>query len=227
MSNALVILSGGQNSTTCLGVAFKTNTNVAAISFDCGHHSAELSAAKLICEAKHIPWTCVDLPFFNDLITSALLNHAMDVSAEHGYKPNLPASFVPNRNALFITLAHAYAQEIQADYIYTGVCQIDYSSYPDCQKIFIDRLNDALNIGYETSIQIIAPLMDLTKAETFRLAEDVGILDAVIEFSVTCYRGDVSKVNDWGYGCGECPACVLRSKGWEEYTRCFLWRGHS
>lgn len=222
MSKALVILSGGQDSITCLGVALKNHDKVEAISFDYDQrHVAELNAAELICASKGVKWACVKLPFFKDLVTSALLDHDMDINASHGYKPGLPASFVPNRNAVFLTLAHAYAQEIQADTIYTGVCQTDYSGYPDCREIFIKGIEEALNIGYETSIRIVTPLMFLTKAETFALARDVGFLEDVLEHSVTCYNGDIFQRyrNQWGYGCGECPACKLRSKGWEEFKQ--------
>lgn len=220
MSKALVILSGGQDSITCLGVALKNHDKVETISFNYDQrHAAELNAAELVAAKKGVPWVCIDLPFFKELVTSALLDHDMDISAQHGYKPGLPASFVPNRNAVFLTLAHAYAQEIQADTIYTGVCQTDYSGYPDCREIFIKNMEETLNIGYETSIRIVTPLMFLTKAETFALAREVGILEDVLEYSITCYQGDTFHRHSWGFGCGECPACKLRAKGWEDFKK--------
>jgi 7-cyano-7-deazaguanine synthase len=103
------------------------------------------------------------------------------------------------------------------DVMYTGVSQTDYSGYPDCRETFIERLMLALNTGYEANVAIRTPLMHKTKAETFQLAKDTGILEQVLQYSVTCYEGVTDKVNDWGLGCGECPSCKLRAKGWEEY----------
>ena len=217
MNKALVILSGGQDSVTCLGVAIKIHQEVEAISFNYGQkHSVELEQAKMICVGLKIPLKIVDLSFFGDLVTSALTGDG-SVNDEHPNKPDLPASFVPNRNALFITIAHAYAQEIKARTMYIGTCQTDYSGYPDCRRVFIDAIQATLNTGYETSIHIVTPLMYMTKAETFALAEGVGFLGLVIEMSHTCYNGDHSTSHDWGFGCGDCPACELREKGYYEY----------
>ena len=124
---------------------------------------------------------------------------------------------MPARNAVFLALAHGLAQEWKCHTIYTGVCQTDYSGYPDCRRAFITAMEGALNEGYTTTIEIATPLMYLTKAETFAFAKRVGILDTVIEHSHTCYEGDRSVKFDWGYGCGECPACKLRAKGFQEY----------
>lgn len=150
---------------------------------------------------------------------SALINDTehTDVSAPHHANAALPASFVPNRNALFLTTAHAYAQKVGAEVLYTGVCQTDYSGYPDCREEFVNMLAETLNVGYLTNIVIETPLMYLTKADTFKLAEDFGFLQTVIEDSHTCYNGDRSKMHSWGRGCGECPACKLRAKGYEEF----------
>jgi len=221
MSNtkAVVVFSGGQDSTTCLGIAIKQFgvENVHAISFIYGQkHVIELEQAARITKHFGIDLKVVDLSFFGDMVTSALTNDG-DVSQAHAYKKDLPASFVPNRNALFLTLAHAHAQEVGADLIYTGVCETDYSGYPDCRLRFINQLEIALNTGYETSISIITPLMALDKAETFALAEGVGILEVVIGMSHTCYNGDRTRVHQWGCGCGECPACKLRAEGYEKF----------
>ncbi len=216
---AIVVFSGGQDSTTCLGLAIKEfgETNVTAISFLYGQkHKVELECAQRITSLAGIPLKVVDLSFFGDMVTSALVEDG-DVDKEHAYKKDLPASFVPNRNALFLTIAHAYAQELGARAIYTGVCETDYSGYPDCREAFIDSLQSTLNLGYETKIQIITPLMHITKAETFALAEEVGFLDMVIDQSHTCYNGDHETSNDWGFGCGKCGACKLRAKGFEEF----------
>jgi 7-cyano-7-deazaguanine synthase len=217
---ALVVLSGGQDSMTCLGVALRVCKQVEAISFDYGQrHKVELEHAEELCRDLNIPWIKIKIDFLKDLVTSALLETESDVGANHQYKPGLPASFVPNRNALFLTIAHAYAQEINAEVIYAGMCQTDYSGYPDCRAIFIQAFQKALNVGYETGIIIETPLMDLTKAQTFALAEEVGFLDIVLTRSVTCYNGAVNKWQEWGFGCGECPACLLRAKGWNEFQQ--------
>jgi 7-cyano-7-deazaguanine synthase len=222
MSKALVVLSGGQDSMTCLGVALQQFGvgNVEAISFNYGQrHEVELAAAEAICQEHGVPWRDVKIDFLSDLVTSALLESDTDIGAQHAYKQDLPASFVPNRNALFLTIAHAVAQEIGADSIFAGMCQTDYSGYPDCRERFIQLLEKTLNIGYETKISIITPMMHLTKAQTFALAEEVDFLEVIINQSVTCYNGVLDIMNDWGMGCGKCPACKLRAKGWDEYIK--------
>lgn len=215
---AVVVLSGGQDSVTCLGLAVQRHNRVIAVSFRYGQkHATELAQAALICERAGVEHIVVALDFLGSLVTSALTTPDGDVNQAHAYKPGLPASFVPNRNALFLTVAHAVAQEHGAAYIYTGVCQTDYSGYPDCREVFIDQLALALNTGYETAIRILTPMMDLTKAETFALADELGILDEVIEDSHTCYNGERETRHAWGYGCGRCPACVVRARGYGEY----------
>jgi len=219
MSKALVIFSGGQDSVTCLGVAIEQMAEVEAISFMYGQqHQIEIAQASMICSKLEIKHTIIDLTFFGRLVTSALTGEG-SVNDAHPDNPDLPASFVPNRNALFLTVAHAHAQEIGADIIYTGTCQTDYSGYPDCRQVFIRSMNHSLNIGSDSNICVLTPLMHLTKAETFKLAEDVGILDIVIKDSHTCYNGDRDTEWDWGKGCGECPACELRANGYAEYIK--------
>jgi 7-cyano-7-deazaguanine synthase len=216
----LVVLSGGQDSVTCLGYALKMFTSVAAISFAYDQrHKVELECAHLLCVKYGVPHKLVELgSLLSSLVTSALTGVG-EVGQPHAYKPGLPSSFVPGRNALFLTLAHAHAQEIGAEAIMTGVCQTDFSGYPDCRDAFVRALDHALNIGYETKIQILTPLMHLTKAQTFGLAEEVGFLEEVLENSHTCYNGDHTTKHEWGYGCGTCPACLLRAKGWKEYKQ--------
>lgn len=214
---ALVVLSGGQDSVTCLGYALKYCKKVFAISFLYGQrHAIELQCARELCEKYNVPHKLVSLDFLPSLVTSALTGEG-NVSDAHAHKPGLPASFVPNRNALFLTIAHAHAQEVGANVVITGVCQTDYSGYPDCRDEFVRSLAQALNIGYQTNIQIATPLMHLTKGETFSLAEDVGFLEEVLTMSHTCYNGDHETKHEWGFGCGHCPACQLRAKGWEEF----------
>jgi 7-cyano-7-deazaguanine synthase len=215
---ALVVLSGGQDSITCLGWALTKFRDVRAISFDYGQrHGIELECARKVCEDFGVPLATIDIKALGAMVTTNLVGEG-DVGEAHSHNADLPASFVPCRNATMLTLAHAYAQEIGAQVLVTGVCQTDYSGYPDCRDAFIRKLEDTLNTGYLTSIRIMTPLMHKTKAETFALAEEVGFLDVVIEESHTCYLGDRDHKHDWGYGCGECPACVLRAKGWAEYN---------
>lgn len=221
MSNtdtAVVVLSGGQDSVTCLGLALSKHEKVFCIGFSYGQkHSVELTQAAKVCADRAIEFDLFSIPSLQELGDSALTTDG-DVNGQHHRSSHLPASFVPNRNAMFLTIAHAYAQKVGANTVYTGVCQTDYSGYPDCRQIFIWRLQDALNIGYETKITIETPLMHLTKAETFALADEVGFLGVVIEDSHTCYNGDRTTRHEWGYGCGLCPACKLRDKGYSEFV---------
>lgn len=218
----IVVLSGGQDSTTCLGLALKCFDKVYAIGFNYGQqHSIELMQAQTICNELAVPFTIADIPALKDFDDSALVKQNGDVSKPHHRNDKLPASFVPCRNALMLTIAHAFAQKKQATTIMTGVCQTDYSGYPDCREEFIVALEHALNTGYLTDIKIATPLMNLTKAQTFKLARDVKILHLVLEHSHTCYKGDRFTVNTWGRGCGKCPACELRAKGFKEYEEIY------
>lgn len=221
--HGLVVFSGGQDSTTCLGVALEEAELVSCLTFDYGQrHINEIRAAEHIIEHFRdqelvIQHDIIDLsPVLQNMLSSGLVNNHIDVSSEHKLIAGLPASFVPARNALFLTSAFGIAIEAGCDAIYTGVCQTDYSGYPDCRAEFIDALNFALNVGYQQNIKIETPLMNLTKAETFALAAKVDVLQVVMDYSMTCYNGDETP-NDFGKGCSGCPACQLRSKGWGEY----------
>lgn len=220
---AVVLFSGGQDSTTVLHYAIRRHgvTNVLAIGFDYGQrHEIELVCADNITAWLDIPYKVIDLSVLRLVGKSALTGDG-DVSAKHERLTALPASFVPARNALMLTLAHAYAAEHGASYVYGGMCQTDYSGYPDCRAEFIAALESTLNIGYDATIHILTPLMFLTKADTFALAAAMGdgVLDSVLFRSHTCYEGDRSQVHAWGHGCGKCPACKLRIKGYEEFVQ--------
>ncbi|MBE0491276.1 MAG: 7-cyano-7-deazaguanine synthase QueC [Sulfurospirillum sp.] len=222
MSNALVVFSGGQDSTTCLGWAKSRFEKVETLTFDYGQkHRVEIYQAKKIAQLLGIENFVLKFDAFSQLGDSALIDSGMDISSAHKHKPNLPASFVPNRNAVFFTLAHAYAQKQGINHIITGINQTDYSGYPDCRQNFIESLELALNLGSESIIKFHYPLIHLSKAQTFLLAKETGILDIVLQQSHTCYNGDHNTWNDWGYGCGICPACMLRAKGWQEYEEKF------
>ena len=213
--SALVLFSGGQDSTTCLYWAKKQFRRVEAIAFDYGQkHSVELEQAKLIAEKAEVPLVCFDIQ--GTLQGSALTEHDKDMSATHPLNADLPSSFVPGRNALFLTLAasHAYNREISD--LVGGMCQTDYSGYPDCRRAFIDAMQTSLSLAMDLDLRIHTPLMYLTKAETWKMAADLGIVDIVREMSHTDYNGDRTTRNEWGYGKLDNPASVLRAKGYEE-----------
>lgn len=224
-NTAVVIFSGGQDSTTCLYWALNRFQKVEAITFNYGQkHSIELDQSKLICEKENIKQTIIDISFLHTIVESALTSNG-DVNKKN--ELGLPSSFVPNRNQLFITLAHSYAQKIGANTLIGGMCETDFSGYPDCRDEFIQKLSEITDLGsgltVETRIDILTPLMKLDKAETFLLAEKEGCLDEVIELSHTCYNGDRSIEHDWGFGCGECPACNLRENGYEQFKLKYQW----
>lgn len=219
--SAVVVLSGGQDSVTCLGLALRKFDQVHAVAFSYGQkHEVEIHCAAKICAEHGVPFDVFEIPALAQIGNSALIrgSEQKDVNERHAQNANLPASFVPNRNALFLTIAHAYAQKVGADTLITGVCETDYSGYPDCRDVFIKHLTKSLNIGYQTDIRIVTPLMWLNKAETFALAKAVDFLTVVLEDSHTCYNGDHNTNFVWGYGCGECPACKLRAAGFEAFV---------
>lgn len=219
MSSALVVFSGGQDSTTCLGWAINRYDHVETITFDYGQkHKIEIEQAQKISKLLNVQNTILNINAFSQLNDSALLNSELDISSTHSKKKNLPASFVPNRNAIFFTLAHALAQKQDIENIVIGVNQTDYAGYPDCREDFVLALEKSLNLGSESNIKFHYPLIHLSKAETFKLSEDEKVLDIVINESHTCYNGNHNTKFDWGYGCGECPACIEREKGWKKFN---------
>jgi 7-cyano-7-deazaguanine synthase len=215
----LVVFSGGQDSTTCLQWAINRYQQVYAITFNYKQrHNVEIKQSKIICDKLGICQVVVDIDFLDVLCESALLKKSTNINDKHVLNDSLPSSFVPNRNALFLTLAHSYAQKIQVQDVITGTCQTDYSGFPDCREIFIKNLQHSLNLGADTDINFVTPLMHINKAETFKLAEKENALDLILNYSHTCYEGS-DIVNEWGRGCGKCPACKLRKKGFYEYKK--------
>lgn len=218
VKKAVVIFSGGQDSTTILYWAINMlgAENVEAITFEYGQkHSIEIEQSKKICELAGVKQTIIDISFLGTIVESALTSNG---NVNELNDKGLPASFVPNRNQLFITLAHAYAQKINAQWLVTGVCQTDYSGYPDCRHEFIEQIEKASNLGSDSNISIQTPLMYLNKKETWELADKLDCLEQVVMLSHTCYNGNRETLNNWGYGCGECPACVLRENGYTQYV---------
>ena len=147
---------------------------------------------------------------------SALTEHDKDVSAQHELNPELPASFLPGRNALFLTIAASLGVTRGIHDIVGGMCQTDYSGYPDCRRVFVDSIQTSLSLALGEDTRIHTPLMYLTKAETWKLAADLDVLDIVRRDSHTDYNGDRSTWNEWGYGTLDNPASILRAKGYEE-----------
>lgn len=214
-SPALVLFSGGQDSTTCLYWAKKHFTQVHALGFKYNQkHEIELKQATIIAEKAGVPFKIMNLEGM--LQGSALTEHDKDVAAQHELNSNLPASFVPGRNAVFLTVALSYAYTAGITDVVGGMCQTDYSGYPDCRRVFIDSLQTSMSLALEKDVRIHTPLMYLTKAETWKLAYELGILDVVRDLSHTDYNGDRSTYNEWGYGKLDNPASILRAKGYEE-----------
>ncbi|WED23209.1 7-cyano-7-deazaguanine synthase QueC [Vibrio sp. JC009] len=212
MRKAVVVFSGGQDSTTCLVQAMKEFDEVHAITFDYGQrHKLEIEVAQQVTQSLGIKnHKVMDVGLLNELAISSLTRDDIEVS--HELQDNgLPNSFVPGRNILFLTLAGIYAYQIGASAVITGVCETDFSGYPDCRNDFIKAMNSALVQGMDRELEIITPLMWLNKAETWALADQLGALDMVRNNTLTCYNGKI------GDGCGECPSCVLRKAGLDDY----------
>lgn len=210
-SKAVVVFSGGQDSTTCLFWAlerFGTGA-VHAVTFDYGQrHKREVEQAAAIAGELNVPHRVLDLSLLGQLTSNALTSHAIAIEQPEG---SLPTTFVDGRNMLFLTFAAVVAKSLGAKHIVTGVCETDFSGYPDCRDVFIKSLNVTLNLAMDYPFVIETPLMWLDKAQTWELADRLGAFDYVRERTLTCYNGIVAD------GCGECPACLLRRKGLEAY----------
>ncbi|MEM1044046.1 MAG: 7-cyano-7-deazaguanine synthase QueC [Bacteroidota bacterium] len=225
---ALVLFSGGQDSTTCLFWALHPDAGrfggfgrVEALGFRYGQrHAVELGQAQQIADLAGVPFAVLDLSGL--LSGSALTEHEGDVSAPHALAPDLPASFVPGRNALFLTIAASYGYTRGIRDLVGGMCQTDYSGYPDCRRDFVDSQEQTLALALDAPVAVHTPLMHRTKAETWKLAADLGtvrgvdVLETVRELSHTDYHGDRSERHAWGYGKLDNPASVLRAKGYAE-----------
>ncbi|MDR9830929.1 7-cyano-7-deazaguanine synthase QueC [Vibrio sp. FNV 38] len=212
MKKAVVVFSGGQDSTTCLVQALQQYDEVHAITFDYGQrHKLEIEVAQKLATLLGVKaHKVMDVGLLNELAISSLTRD--DISVSHELQENgLPNSFVPGRNILFLTLAGIYAYQIGAQAVITGVCETDFSGYPDCRDEFVKSMNDALVKGMDRSFDIVTPLMWLNKAETWALADKLEALALVRDQTLTCYNGII------GSGCGDCPACLLRAEGLNSY----------
>jgi 7-cyano-7-deazaguanine synthase len=225
---ALVLFSGGQDSATCLAWALERFEQVETVGFDYGQrHRIELDCRDAILEdlrAQKPHWAarlgCDHLLPLNVLgqVSETALTRAKAIELDAS---GLPNTFVPGRNLLFLTLAGALAYRRGAKHIVTGVCETDYSGYPDCRDDTIKALQVALNAGMDTRFVIHTPLMWLDKAQTWALAEQLGgepLVGTILEATHTCYLGDRTRRHEWGYGCGACPACEVRARGHRQFA---------
>ena len=230
MSNdrALVLFSGGQDSATCLAWALDRFAKVETLGFDYGQrHRIELDGRAALRDgmtALNPAWGrrlgpdhTLDLAALGAVSDTALTRDTEIAFAADG----LPNTFVPGRNLLFLTFAATLAYRRGLRHIVGGMCETDYSGYPDCRDDTIKALQVALNLGMDRRFVLHTPLMWIDKAETWRLAEDLGgrpLVDLIVEASHTCYLGERGARHAWGYGCGTCPACELRAKGFSEFS---------
>ncbi|MDU0382097.1 7-cyano-7-deazaguanine synthase QueC [Staphylococcus pseudintermedius] len=205
---ALVVFSGGQDSTTCLFYAKKHFKEVELVTFEYGQrHVKEIEVAKEIAEDQELKHHVLDMALLSQLTPNALTSHDMTIESHN----DVPNTFVPARNLLFLSFAGALAYQIGAKHLITGVCETDFSGYPDCRDSFIKSMNVTLNLAMDRDFVIHTPLMWLNKKETWALSDDLGVLDYVRDRTLTCYNGIIAE------GCGECPACQLRQRGLEQY----------
>ncbi|BBE10419.1 exsB protein [Mycoavidus cysteinexigens] len=229
-SRALVLFSGGQDSATCLAWALQRFHHVETIGFDYGQrHRVELECrshfrTRLIETEAFAPWRTrlhgdhlVDLSVFGAISDTAMTRDIQIETLANG----LPNTFVPGRNLLFLTVAAALAYRRNLQVLVAGMCETDFSGYPDCRDDTVKALQVALNLGMDRRFVIETPLMWLDKAQTWQLAYTLGgplLVDLVRRETHTCYLGERNTLHDWGYGCGECPSCALRKQGYTAFV---------
>ncbi|MEZ7828905.1 MAG: 7-cyano-7-deazaguanine synthase QueC [Brachymonas denitrificans] len=234
--HALVLFSGGQDSTTCLAHALSRYERVETIAFDYGQrHRVELDARLNVLQALRQQFPAwgerlgedhlLDVNVLGQISETSLTRDTAFAMEASG----LPNTFVPGRNLLFLTLAAALAYRRGMDVLVTGVCETDFSGYPDCRDDTMKAMQIALSLGMDKRLLIDTPLMWIDKAQTWQLAHELGdasgvadggkaLVDLIVEHSHTCYLGDREHRHAWGYGCGSCPACELRARGYARYS---------
>ncbi|GAA0437277.1 MAG: 7-cyano-7-deazaguanine synthase QueC [Bacillota bacterium] len=206
---AIVVFSGGQDSTTCLFWALRKFEHVEAVTFQYGQrHIEELQVARNICEHLEVTHHLLDMSLLNQLAPNALTRKDIEITENEG---ELPSTFVPGRNLMFLSFAAILAKQIDAKHLVTGVCETDFSGYPDCRDIFIKSLNVTINLAMDEQFVLHTPLMWLDKAGVWELSDQLAAFSFVKNNTLTCYNGIK------GSGCGECPACKLRKNGLEKY----------
>ncbi len=226
-AGALVLFSGGQDSSVCLAWALDRYERVETVGFDYGQRHAVELAARIDVRAKMMeqfpawatrlgPDHMLDISSFGAVAESALTaDRAIEMTAK-----GLPSTFVPGRNLAFFVYAAALADRRGLTALVGGMCETDFSGYPDCRRETLDAMQQALNLGMAQDFAIETPLMWLTKAQTWGLAATLGgdhLVRLIVEESHTCYQGVRDTLHPWGYGCGACPACELRARGWETW----------
>ena len=226
---ALVIFSGGQDSTTCLGWALEQFEQVYTIGFSYGQrHQVEMECRQDVLKSLDLldrKWgerlthdEVIEIGLFNEIGGTALTEEVEISMGENG----LPTTFVPGRNLIFLSTSAAYAYRQGIRHIVLGVCETDFSGYPDCRDDTVKAMQVALNLGMESRFVIHTPLMWIDKAETWTMAEKIGgssFVELIREHTHTCYMGDRNELHEWGYGCGQCPACELRARGWKQFCQ--------
>jgi 7-cyano-7-deazaguanine synthase len=226
-SSALVLFSGGQDSTTCLAWALENYDRVETVGFDYRQrHDIELTVRPTLREKIvriHPHWAArlgpdhmLDLSLISSLSETAMTSEIEIVTQQNG----LPNTFVPGRNIMFLTVAATLAYRRGLNVIVGGMCETDFSGYPDCRDDTIKALQVALNLGMDSRFNLATPLMWLDKGQTWQLAQNLGgtaLLDLIRNDTHTCYMGERGRRHEWGYGCETCPACVLRAKGYEKF----------
>lgn len=226
-NSALVLFSGGQDSAVCLAWALARRDRVETVGFDYGQrHRVELDCRQTFLAKLRVAfpdWSAklgedrvLDLGVLGEVSDTALTREQAIGFAENG----LPSTFVPGRNLVFFTLAGAVAYRRGLGALIGGMCETDYSGYPDCRRATLDAVQASLTLGMNRDMPVETPLMYLDKAQTWVLAEDLGgqqLIDLIVEDTHTCYLGDRMHRHAWGYGCGSCPACELRANGWTKW----------
>jgi 7-cyano-7-deazaguanine synthase len=227
-TGALVLFSGGQDSATCLAWALERHARVETVGFDYGQrHAVELTARLKIRAGmagvlpklveRLGPDHVIDLTGFGAIGDTAMTtDRAIEIDGR-----GLPSTFVPGRNLVFLAVAAALADRRGLEVLVGGMCETDFSGYPDCRRATIDAMQAALGFGLDKPVPIETPLMSLTKAETWALADQIGgaeLVALILEESHTCYLGERGALHSWGYGCGACPACELRASGHDEWV---------
>ncbi|MEW6391846.1 MAG: 7-cyano-7-deazaguanine synthase QueC [Pseudomonadota bacterium] len=224
---ALVLFSGGQDSSVCLAWALERYGRVETVGFDYGQrHAVEMEARQAVrreIAARFPQWAgrlgedhVLDIKSFGAVAQSALTADRAIEMTERG----LPSTFVPGRNLVFLIYAAALADRRGIDALVGGMCETDFSGYPDCRRDTLDAMQSALNLGMDRNFRVETPLMWLTKAQTWALSKSLGgedLVKLIVEESHTCYQGERDVLHPWGHGCGVCPACELREKGYAEW----------
>ncbi|SDY34113.1 7-cyano-7-deazaguanine synthase [Collimonas sp. OK242] len=228
-NGAIVLFSGGQDSTTCLAWALARYERVETIGFDYGQrHAVELTVRPVLLQkirAQFPQWAgklgedhMIDLSLISKISSTAMTEDVEIVMQENG----LPNTFVPGRNLLFMTVAATVAYRRGLNVLVGGMCETDFSGYPDCRDDTMKALQVALNLGMATRLKLETPLMWIDKSETWKLAQDLGgdaLVDLIRADTHTCYLGERGTLHDWGYGCGTCPACALRARGYQQFKQ--------